>query len=58
MVRTEAIPLASMQAALKFGWETYPQFLDTLDRQPKGVNLLPYLPMNPLLGYVMSSLSS
>ena len=53
MVRTEAIPLASMQAALKFGWETYPQFLDTLDRQPKGVNLLPYLPMNPLLGYVM-----
>ena len=53
MVRTEAIPLASMQAALKFDWETYPQFLDTLDRQPKGVNLLPYLPMNPLLGYVM-----
>src|SRR5439155_6365463 len=53
MVRTEAIPLASMQVALKFGWETYPQFLDTLDRQPKGVNLLPYLPMNPLLGYVM-----
>ncbi len=53
MVRTEAIPLASMQAALKFDWETYPQFMDALDRQPKGVNLLPYLPMNPLLGYVM-----
>jgi N-acyl-D-amino-acid deacylase len=53
MVRTEAIPLASMQAALKFDWETYPEFLDTLDRQPKGVNLLPYLPMNPLLGYVI-----
>lgn len=53
MVRTEAIPLASMQAALKFDWESYPQFMDALDRQPKGVNLLPYLPMNPLLGYVM-----
>jgi N-acyl-D-amino-acid deacylase len=53
MVRTEAIPLASMRAALKFDWETYPQFMDALDRQPKGVNLLPYLPMNPLLGYVM-----
>ena len=53
MVRTEAIPLASMQAALKFDWETYPQFMDALERQPKGVNLLPYLPMNPLLGYVM-----
>jgi len=53
MVRTEAIPLASMQAALRFDWETYPEFMDALDRQPKGVNLLPYLPMNPLLGYVM-----
>jgi len=53
MVRTEAIPLRSMQAAMKFDWETYPQFMDALDRQPKGVNLLPYMPMNPLLGYVM-----
>src|SRR5271170_896257 len=53
MVRTEAIPLASMQAAMKFDWESYPQFMDALDRQPKGINLLPYMPMNPLLGYVM-----
>ena len=53
MVRTEAIPLASMQAAHEFDWETYPQFMDALDRQPKGINLLPYVPMNPLLGYVM-----
>jgi len=53
MVRTEAIPLRSMQAAMKFDWETYPEFLNAVDRQPKGVNLLPFLPMNPLLGYVM-----
>lgn len=53
MVRTEAIPLRSMQAAMKFDWETYPEFMDALDRQPKGINLLPYVPMNPLLGYVM-----
>jgi N-acyl-D-amino-acid deacylase len=53
MVRTEAIPLRSMQAAMKFDWETYPQFLNAVDRQPKGVNLLPFVPMNPLLGYVM-----
>ncbi len=53
MVRTEAIPLRSMQAAMTFDWETYPQFMDTLDRLPKGVNLLPYVPMNPVLGYVM-----
>jgi len=53
MVRTEAIPLRSMQAAMNFTWETYPQFMDALDKQPKGINLLPYVPMNPLLGYVM-----
>jgi len=53
MVRTEAIPLRAMQAAMKFDWETYPEFMDALDRQPKGINLLPYVPMNPLLGYVM-----
>jgi len=53
MVRTEAIPLRAMQSAMKFDWETYPQFMDALDRQPKGINLLPYVPMNPLLGYVM-----
>src|SRR5271155_596315 len=44
MVRTEAIPLASMQAAMKFDWESYPDFMDALDRQPKGINLLPNVP--------------
>ena len=53
MVRTEAIPLAAMQAAMPWDWETYPQFMDKLERLPKGVNLLPYVPMNPLMGYVM-----
>jgi len=45
--------LASMQAAMAFDWETYPQFMDKLDKLPKGMNLLPTVPMNPLLGYVM-----
>jgi len=55
MVRTEAIPLGSMQAAMapQWDWETYPQFMNTLDRLPKGVNLLPSVPMNPVLGYVL-----
>jgi N-acyl-D-aspartate/D-glutamate deacylase len=55
MVRTEAIPLGSMQAAMapQWDWETYPQFMNALDRLPKGVNLLPSVPMNPVLGYVM-----
>jgi N-acyl-D-amino-acid deacylase len=55
MVRTEAIPFASMKAAMapQWDWETYPEFMNALDRLPKGVNLLPSVPMNPVLGYVM-----
>ncbi len=53
MQRVEAIPLASMQAAMPFDWESYPQYMDSIDRAPKGVNILPYVPMTPLINYVM-----
>ena len=36
MVRTEAIPLRAMQAAMPFDWETYPQFMDKLDATAEG----------------------
>jgi N-acyl-D-amino-acid deacylase len=53
MTRTEAIPLAAMKAAMPWDWHTYPEFLDSVERLPKGVNVLPYVPVNPLMGYVM-----
>ena len=53
MTRTEAIPLAAMKAAMPWDWDTYPEFLDSIERLPKGVNVLPYVPVNPLMGYVM-----
>ena len=53
MTRTEAIPLAAMKAAMPWDWHTYPEFLDRIERLPKGVNVLPYVPVNPLMGYVM-----
>ena len=53
MTRTEAIPLAAMKAAMPWDWDTYPEFLDRIERLPKGVNVLPYVPVNPLMGYVM-----
>ena len=37
MTRVEAIPLASMQAGMPWDWETYPQFLASLDRHICGV---------------------
>ena len=45
MSRNEAVPLATMQAGMPWDWETYPEFLDSLDRTPKGVNCLSYVPV-------------
>lgn len=55
MTRNEAIPLKSMQEGMgpKMDWVTFPEFLDTLDRTPKGVNCLTYVPLGPLYVWVM-----
>jgi len=53
MTKVEAIPLATLRAALPWDWETYPEMLDSIDRMPKAVNLLPYVGVNPLLIWVL-----
>ena len=53
MTRVEAIPLKSMQTALPWDWVTYPEFLDSVERTPKSVNVLPYVPLGPLLLWVL-----
>ncbi|MEE9279490.1 MAG: amidohydrolase family protein [Myxococcota bacterium] len=53
MSRNEAIPLESLRAGLLWDWETFPEYMDTLDRIPKGVNCLTYVPLSPLLIYGM-----
>lgn len=53
MSRTEAIPMASMQAGMLWDWVTFPEWLDTLDRIPKGVNCLSYVPLSPVMVWVM-----
>ncbi len=55
MTRTEQIPFATMVEGmgLDWEWESLPQWMDHLDRIPKGVNLLSYVPLNPLLVYVL-----
>jgi N-acyl-D-aspartate/D-glutamate deacylase len=53
MSRNEAVPLESMQEGMPWDWETYPEFLDSIERTPKGVNMLSYMPLNPLMMYVM-----
>ena len=53
MTRTEQIPYESMKEGMPFTWETLPQWLDALDRLPKGVNVVSYVPVSPLMVYVM-----
>jgi N-acyl-D-aspartate/D-glutamate deacylase len=53
MTRTEAIPYASMKAGMKWDWETVPEYMDSLDRTPKGVNCIQYMPTASLMIYVM-----
>lgn len=53
MNRIEAIPLRSMQEGMRWDWETFPQYLDSLDRQGLGVNVGALVPFSPLRGYVL-----
>src|SRR6266404_4293883 len=53
MTRTEAIPYESMKTGMTWDWETIPQYLDSLDRAPKGVNCIQYMPTASLMTYVM-----
>lgn len=53
MSRTEAIPFEAMQTGMLWDWETFPQWLDSLDRIPKGVNCLSYVPVAPLMIWTM-----
>jgi N-acyl-D-aspartate/D-glutamate deacylase len=53
MTRNEAIGLAAMKAGMPWDWETFPEFLDSVERTPKAVNVLPFMPLTPLMTWVM-----
>jgi len=38
---------------MPWDWETFPEFMDSLERTPKGVNLQVLQALAPLMGYVM-----
>ena len=53
MTRVEAIPFESMKEGMPWDWVTFPDYLDSLERTPKAINILPYVPLVPLLIWVM-----
>ncbi len=53
MERNEAIPFAAMKATMPFTWESFPQWMDHIERLPKAVNMIQLVPVTPLVSYVM-----
>ena len=53
MSTTEQIPVTHQRAGMPWDWESFPDWMDRLHALPKGVNVSTYLPLNPLLIYVM-----
>jgi N-acyl-D-aspartate/D-glutamate deacylase len=51
--RNEAVPLATMREGMPWDWVTFPEFLDSVERTPKGVNVMSFVPLAPLYGYVV-----
>jgi N-acyl-D-aspartate/D-glutamate deacylase len=53
LTRVEAIPIASMQASIPWDWVTFPEYMDSLRRTPKGLNVMSYVPLGALLTWVI-----
>ncbi|TVV75954.1 N-acyl-D-amino-acid deacylase family protein [Sphingomonas solaris] len=53
LVRNEAVPLETMRQGMPFDWVTYRDYLDSVERAPKGVNIMSFVPLAPIYGYVI-----
>ena len=58
MNRIEAIPLESMRLGMRWDWETFPEYLKSLDSQGLGVNVGALVPFSPVRGYVLGMIPS
>jgi N-acyl-D-aspartate/D-glutamate deacylase len=51
--RAEDISREAMEAGIKWSWETFAQYLDAVERAPKGINYAAYMGHSALRTYVM-----
>src|SRR3989442_7989848 len=51
--RAEDISAEAMEAGIKWSWTTYPEFLDTLEALPKGINYAGYVGHSAVRTFVM-----
>ncbi|HEV3449754.1 MAG TPA: amidohydrolase family protein, partial [Acidimicrobiia bacterium] len=53
MEGVEDIPGTALAAGMRWGWETFPEFLDFLDAQPLALDVATQVPHGAVRGYVM-----
>jgi N-acyl-D-amino-acid deacylase len=53
MEGVEDIPGVVMAEGLPWNWETFPEYLDALDANPRDIDIAAYLPHSPLRVYAM-----
>lgn len=53
MEAIEEIPGTALAEGLEYDWESFPEFLDALDRQPRTIDISAQVPHHPLRVYVM-----
>ena len=53
MEGVEDIPGTALHAGIKWGWETFPQYLDVIESIPHALDVATQVPHGPVRGYVM-----
>ena len=51
--RAEDISPEAMEAGIKWSWTTYPEFLETIEKLPKGINYASYVGHSAIRTFVM-----
>lgn len=55
LTRNEAVPLETMREGMPWNWVTFREYLASVDNTPKGVNVMSFVPLAPLYGYVVGT---
>jgi N-acyl-D-amino-acid deacylase len=55
MNRIESIPYESMKRGMRWDWVTFPEYLNSLQRQGLGLNVASLFPYSPLRAYVLGA---
>ena len=49
MTAVEAIPTETLREAMPWDWVSFPEYVDSIERRPRALNVLPLVPLNPVL---------